>query len=277
MGLLGAMVAGGAKGYADQRIKSIEQQEAFDMKRELLAAEEKKALRLQQSGIKLKEEADERERQKVGLILKDTKDPNADKGGYETDEMKVKAKRAELERGVEALRKAGRLDDAKSLTADLAAMDKSELNLAKQEAALRKIENEFTYKSNLLDLKGKQVELQGEANAARMDAASARLSASKDKRSEKREMYDAYVERIKRKGGPDGKGGTSKIPLGFDEWDEKREERAAARKADKGSTQIEFIDGEEASRKETFPRTSTPKAKAADKPVRKYIPGKGFQ
>lgn len=63
-GLLGSMLAGATKGYAQSRLNSIAQQEEFDMKRALLEAQTEKELMLKKAGYEMeaKQEQDKMDR-----------------------------------------------------------------------------------------------------------------------------------------------------------------------------------------------------------------------
>lgn len=59
-GLLGYMAAGAAQGFAEGRSREIQQQKDFDLKRALLDAQTEKEMLMQERGIKLKEDAEQR-------------------------------------------------------------------------------------------------------------------------------------------------------------------------------------------------------------------------
>lgn len=55
-GLLGSMVAGGVKGYADSRVSTLEKQEDFNLKKMLMDAEVEKTMMLKKLGYELDDE-----------------------------------------------------------------------------------------------------------------------------------------------------------------------------------------------------------------------------
>jgi hypothetical protein len=183
VGILGAAVAGGAAGYANQRIDTLGKQEDFNMKMALMDAESDRQLRLKEQGIELEEKAAGRERERVGGLLKSAEDPNADKGGYETPEMKVKAKRDTLERQIKVLKENGDLDAAKGIQSELTALDNSDLKLQQLDAKLTQIANSYAVGQERLKLEGEKVKLQGEVSAAKITAASAKADAEAVRRN----------------------------------------------------------------------------------------------
>lgn len=278
-GLLGMMVAGGVKGYADQRIKENEAQQAFDMKSKLLEAEYEMRSKLEAAGIKAKTDAIEADRTKVKGILDSVKDPNADKGGYETPEMKAKSEKEMLIRQRKALTDAGRFDEAKSIDDQLTRMDTSEAKSALLDWKEKQLTQQGEMKSRELDLREKANEATHSARLAQIEAANARSEATRDKKTETDKLYEAYAERVRKEGAPDGKGRISHTPFSRDKWNEMQLDKAAARKAKEDTTRVETeygADGEVVGRKEV----SSGKSKASSQKqvsVRKYIPGKGLQ
>lgn len=55
-GLIGSMLAGGVKGYADGKVKQIEQQEQFDLKMALMDAEMEKNVMLKKMGFEMEDQ-----------------------------------------------------------------------------------------------------------------------------------------------------------------------------------------------------------------------------
>jgi hypothetical protein len=58
-GLLGSMIAGGVKSFADGRVKDIEEKEEFDLKNALLEAQMDKELRLKDAGYKMEDDREQ--------------------------------------------------------------------------------------------------------------------------------------------------------------------------------------------------------------------------
>lgn len=170
-GILGAVIAGGVRGYTGQKIRDIERQEEFNMQNALLDARAEKELRMKEAGIKLENEQKQAERDKVSGIINSVKLEGDGKGGYETDVMKASNTRKRLEMQSEALVKAGYLDEAKALDSKLAQLDKSDIAAAQLEAKLKQIENQFSLGQDKL-------KMQGEVNAAKVAAEGARAEAA---------------------------------------------------------------------------------------------------
>lgn len=85
-GLLASMIAGGAKGVADTRLKDIEQQEEFDMRQRLMDAEVEKQLRLKEAGYQMEQQHAQAERDRVGGLLQEGREatkPEGEPGGYD--------------------------------------------------------------------------------------------------------------------------------------------------------------------------------------------------
>jgi hypothetical protein len=281
-GLLGAVLAGGAKGYADQRIKSIEQQEAFDMKQALLDAEMEKQLRLKEAGIKMEEEADQRRRGDIAKTIEeaDAADPNAGKGGYETDEMKAESERKRLERRRDSLGAKGYLEESDRYDQQLArrdASDAKQAGLVLREQQLKQ-QQEIAAMKNANDVE--RTKIYGEKTVAQIEAANARLATTAANAELKRaqgkkltaeeikaakfiEAYGSNPEYVK-----DGK----LQPAGYDklygkEIDDRETLTSKVQKDDEGNV----ISQEEVTTKK---QSSKPGAKT--QPVKKYVPGKGF-
>lgn len=255
-GLLGAMVAGGAKGYADQRIKSIEQQEAFDMKAALMEADAERQLRLKEAGVKMDEDANQRERDRVGGLLKSVKDPNEGKGGYETPEMKVQAKRDLLEKQIGVLKDSGDIEKAKVIQAELVALDNTDLKGQQLDARLEQIQNAFKLGEERNKLTAEANDAKATASAAKIDVARARLEGTKSgKETDTDKNYASYVKEKEAKG---------QTPLPRYRWDNWMEQNKAKNKdADTVTTTYdesgEILDKKVTSKKKASPIRSSPK------------------
>lgn len=271
-GLLGSIVAGAAKGYADQQIKNNAAQQEFNLKQALLQAEEEMRQRLDEAGLKVRQRMAEEDRAKVKGILDSQQDPNADKGGWESPEMKAKSARALKERQRDALRNNARFDEAKAIDDELSRED----TLAAKEAMLNSKEKFNTLKYELdkreLESDMKLKEAQGQATIAKAEAAAAK--GSKD--SPLKEEYKSYAEDVRTNGRKTASGGMSKLPMAYDKWVQWRLDTDAKRKQKADTTRREVEYGPDGKEVLSIKETTTGKPSAKTEKVKTYVPGKGY-
>jgi len=160
-GLLGFMAAGAAEGFAQGRSKEIAARQEFDLKTALLEAQTEKEMLLQERGIKLKEDAEQRGRDKVTGLIGSVKDPMEGKGGYEPPEAAEKRTVEMARQKANVLRENGYIEEAKSFDSVVDQYNKGELSRVKLENEVQKINNNF-------ELKAKDLELKGEKNKAQI-------------------------------------------------------------------------------------------------------------
>ena len=125
-GLLGSIVAGGVKGYADNRASDLRREESFNLELALQDAAAEKQLKLKQAGIEMEEKQLQSRKDKVSSIANSVSDPMGGKGGYESEEDSDKRKRGLLSSKADALADAGELDAAKVYYGRADAQDKSD-------------------------------------------------------------------------------------------------------------------------------------------------------
>lgn len=195
-GLLGFMAAGAAKGYADGKTREIQQQRDFDLKQALLDAQTEKQMLLQERGIKMQEDSEQRKRDKVTGIIGSVQDPTAGKGGYEPPEAAEKRTVEMARQKANALRESGYIEEAKSFDSVVDQYNKGELSRAK-------LENEITKINNALTLGREKLESQGAINEAKNATQLAKIEAAAAKGGQKTDAdkaYDSYVEQVKSQG-----------------------------------------------------------------------------
>lgn len=190
-GLLGFMAAGAAQGFAEGRSKEIAAQRDFDLKSALLEAQTEKQMLLQERGIKMQEDSDQRKRDKVTGLLSTVQDPMAGKGGYETPEASEKRTVEMARQKANVLRESGYIEEAKSFDSVVDQYNKGELSKIK-------FENEITKINNALQL-GKErnanaIEISKANNATQL----ARIEGAQNKKTDtqsKRELFmEAYAD-----------------------------------------------------------------------------------
>lgn len=189
-GLLGFMAAGAAKGFAEGRTNEIKQQQEFDLKRALLDAQTEKEMMMQERGIKLKEDAEQRSRDKITSIVNSVEDPMAGKGGYEPEEDKQKREISMAAQRADKLRAAGYINEANSYETIVDRYNKGEISKAKLENEINKINNEFALKTKDLELK----EQKNQTTLAQIEASKAK-SGNKTESQSKVELFkEAYKD-----------------------------------------------------------------------------------
>ena len=197
-GLLGAVVAGAAGGYAKSRIDGINQQQEFDLKMALADAELEKQMQLKKQGYEMDDQREQAKKDKVASIANSVTDPLEGKGGYESDEDKSKRDRGLLQQKADKLADAGEYDAAKVYYARGDAQDKSEMTKAqlelKEQQILATIENQK--ERNRI-----QEELGDAKNAtqlAKLEAAVAKSNqGGSNKKTDAEGEYDSYVTQMK--------------------------------------------------------------------------------
>lgn len=260
LGILGTALAGALKGGSDATVEVAKQQQEFNIRKALLEADYDMRSRLEQAGIKNKQKAADDYRSGVKRVMDeaDAKDPNAGKGGYETDEMKSKSQRAGIERRRQGLIDAGYLDEADKLDNQLARMDKSEATAAALDIKGRQIDNAYSQGQEKL-------RLQGEANAAKVAAEGAKAEAAKAKSergfapTNEDKDYQAYVEDVKTNGRKTTSGTVSFKPMSRDKWTRWNKDRDAQFKDRPGTESRKRVDeatGEEVTTVRPLPRSS---------------------
>ena len=160
MGLLSGMVAGGAKGYADARLKVIDRDKTFDMKKQLMEAEFDMQKRLKEFDSDLTASSAKAGRDEIGGLIQSARDPNADKGGYETPEMKAEAEQAQLLREAKVLRDNGYLKESEDI---LKRQDAKSIKADKTELELAKLAHKMTYDAAILQNKSELIDIKLQA------------------------------------------------------------------------------------------------------------------
>lgn len=186
-GLLGFMAAGGATGFAQGRTKEIAARQDFDLKTALLEAQTEKEMMLQERGIKLKEDAEQRGRDKVTGLISTVKDPMEGKGGYEPPEAAEKRTVEMARQKANVLRENGYIEEAKAFDSVVDQYNKGELSRAK-------LENEITKINNALTLGREKLESQGAINEAKNATALAKLEAANNKKTDAQSKREQFIE-----------------------------------------------------------------------------------
>lgn len=215
-GLLGFMAAGAAKGFSEGQSKAVAARQEFDLKTALLEAQTEKEMMLQERGIKLKEDAEQRSRDKVTGLIGTVKDPMEGKGGYEAPEDKEKRTVDIARQKANVLRENGYIEEAKSFDTIVDQYNKGELSKAK-------LENEITKINNALTLGREKLESQGAINEAKNATQLAKIEAAAAKGGQKSDAdkaYDSYVEQVK----ADGKKPMARYQ--FDNWMENKKNQS---------------------------------------------------
>lgn len=261
-GLLGSVLAGGVKGYAEGRANDIRKQEDFNLKMELQNAAMEKELKLKQAGIDMEEKQIQSRKDKVSGIANSVKDPMEGKGGYESSEEANKRNRGLLMQKGDALANAGEFEAAKTYYSRADQYDKTD-------AQARALDLKQTQIEGAIANGQERLRLQGEANTAKAEAAAAKVAASNNKESKLTDAdkaYNSYVAEVKEKG---------KTPLSryrFDNWlKAKNRERD-----DVETTAIKTVD-EETGQEKTVTTKGRPAAVIADKKLNPWERGWGKQ
>lgn len=153
-GLLGYLKAAGA-GAAGAAMDVYKRNHEFDLRMELMDAEEQKALRLKEMGIALEERYDAKKRQERSARMKEAYGPEDTRGGWQSDEAKEAEATARDEAAARKLESMGYADEAEPIYKRLDRNRKAELDA-------EKVSNAFTQGSERLRLQGENVRLQGE-------------------------------------------------------------------------------------------------------------------
>lgn len=260
-GLLGFMAAGAAQGFAEGRTNEIKQQQEFDLKRALLDAQTEKEMLMQERGIKLKEDAEQRYRDKITSIVNSVEDPMAGKGGYEPEEDKQKREISMAAQRADKLRAAGYINEANSYETIVDRYNKGEISKANLENEINKINNEFALKTKDLELK----EQKNQTALAKIEAANNKKDTYKPTDSDK--AYDSYVQQMKSE---------NKKPLSryqFENWMEsKKASFKNGKDSDIGKETIKTTDVNNAGN--TIRERTVTKPLSKDK-IGRYVPGKG--
>lgn len=260
-GLLGFMAAGAAQGYAQERTKEIAMQQDFDLKTALLEAQTEKEMMLQERGIKLKEDAEQRGRDKVTGLISTVKDPMEGKGGYEPPEAAEKRTVEMARQKADKLREAGYFEEAKSFDSVVDQYNKGELNQAK-------LENEITKINNALTLGREKLESQGDINEAKKATALAKLEAANNKKTDAQSKREQFIEAYG--DNPEYVTKSGKLTAkGFDKLNKLDEKEAF----DEVTETIVEKDKYDNPIKERRVKTNVPKSGAK---VGRYVPGKGI-
>jgi hypothetical protein len=193
-GLLGAMVAGAAGGYAKQRIDTINKEEDFNFRQALQASEAEYNMQLKRAGIQIENENEEAKFNKRVAAVKEVNasvvDPMEGQGGYEAPEDEAKRTRSTLEKRAEALINAGYTTEADAIYKRIDASNKNENQIATIAAREKQIENTY-------ETKRQQLEMQGKVNEARVEAANAKRSSGRaptESEVKRRIFIDAYSD-----------------------------------------------------------------------------------
>ena len=188
-GLLGFMAAGAAKGFAEGRTNEIKQQQEFDLKRALLDAQTEKEMMMQERGIKLKEDAEQRYRDKVTGVVNSVEDQTAGKGGYEDEETKQKREVDLNIQRANKLRESGYFDEAKSYDSIVDQYNKGEISRIKMQNELEKINKNFEVQKERNENLMKIADAKNETQLAKIEAAKAKGGNSKTEAQTKREAF----------------------------------------------------------------------------------------
>ncbi len=193
-GLLGSLVAGGVKGYADNRANDLRREEAFNLQMALQDAASEKQLKLKQAGIEMEEKQLQARKDKVSSIANSVTDPMEGKGGYESEEDSANRKRGLLSSKADALADAGELDAAKVYYGRADVMDKSEMTKAqlelKQEQILGTIKN-AQERNRIYEELG---DAKNATQLAKMEAAAAKANAGGGKVNEAQARRSDFIE-----------------------------------------------------------------------------------
>lgn len=242
LGLLGYAAAGALKGGADAAIKVADDQQAFNLNKALHEAQFDMRARLDQAGIKARQQVVDEDRSKVKGLLGSVRDPNENAGGYETDEMKAAGARSKLERQKQALQDAGYLDEADKLDGQLGRMDKSAAQAAGLDIKRQQVDNAFEQGKEKLRLQGEANDAKAATAQAKIEAANARAeNAGKGKDTDNDKEYKAYVDDVKANGRPDNAGKKSYIPMSRDKWAVWNRNQEASRKQKGGTESVRKI------------------------------------
>lgn len=248
-GLLGVMAAGAAKGFAEGRTNEIKQQQEFNLKRALLDAQTEKEMLMQERGIKLKEDAEQRYRDKVTGVVNSVEDPTAGKGGYEDEETKQKREVDLNIQRANKLRESGYFDEAKSYDSIVDQYNKGEISRIKMQNELEKINKNF--------------EVQKERNENIMKVAEAKSGNSKTEAQTKRESFiEAYGDN------PEYVKNKKLTSKGFDKLNKIEEKEAF----DEVSDRTFETDKDGNVIKERTVKSKVPKSAMK---IGRYVPGKG--
>lgn len=262
-GLIGALIAGGVKGTAESRVDSLNRQEEFNMKQQLLNAEVEKQLMLKKAGYAIEDKREQDKKDRIKSITSSVSDDKENAGGYESDADKSKRERDLTQKRADKLADEGEYDAAGVYYKRADAYDKTELSKAQLEAKQKQIEGQITNAQERLRLQGESVRLQGEANIAKAEAAAARASNGANKKTQDESDYDSYVQEMKNQG---------KEPLPkyrFNNWQK-------AKNKEKDNAETVAVKTDEFGNKET---TVTRKGKPSKSPAAKvgrYVAGKGI-
>lgn len=262
-GLLGFMAAGAAQGFAKGRTNEIQQQQEFNLKQALLDAQTEKEMLMQERGIKLKEDAEQRYRDKVTGVVNSVEDPTAGKGGYESEETKQKRDVDLNIQRANKLRESGYFDEAKSYDSIVDQYNKGEISKIKMQNEIDKINNKFENDKASLENKREQIRLQGEAIVAKAEAAKAKGGSSKTEAQTKREAFmEAFGDN------PEYVKNGKLTAKGYDKLNKIDEKEAFDEVTEKTTETDKFGNPvKERSVKSKVPKT--------DVKIGRYVPGKG--
>lgn len=195
-GLLGSMIAGGVKGYADNKIKDINRAEEFNLQSALLTAREEMEMRLKERGFEMEDAREQAKKDKVAGIANSVKDPMEGKGGYESEEAAAERKRGLINQKADALADAGEYDAAKVYYGRADAQDKSALSLRQLEVKEQQILGTIKNAEERNRIYEELGNAKNETQLAKLEAAAAKVNSGgkpNDAQTKRADFIEAYA------------------------------------------------------------------------------------